>query len=353
MRRGARKILMAMTCGAALVPACAHAEDGFDTEHIFGFVIGTDVGNVGEREFQSETTGRFGKGSGTYRAIGQELEIELVPLPNLRIELGATATMHDITGVPDIDDRRQLNFQGASIDLRYRLLERERAPFGLAIAVEGHGDRIDETTGVKDAATALTSRSQSTVSWCRDFAIGALNLIYQPEWARIESTGLSEEELHHRRGLCRHGARAPNVLLGGRAALLSAVWKALVSLSSQARPCSSGPTAYFQLVREVTPDGQDMEHAGFWGRARRHGRHTSTSPIFERHQARLVFGVNFWRGAFGRRQFRTAVPVLLDTSAARGAAFVVISRRSLKDFRHQIRLIWSRDCVCAVLALPT
>ena len=40
---------------AALLPACVHAE-GIDTEHLFGFMIGSDVGNVGEREFQSETT---------------------------------------------------------------------------------------------------------------------------------------------------------------------------------------------------------------------------------------------------------------------------------------------------------
>ena len=46
---------------------------GIDTEHLFGFMIGTDVGNVGEREFQSETTGRFGKNGGNYRAVGQRV----------------------------------------------------------------------------------------------------------------------------------------------------------------------------------------------------------------------------------------------------------------------------------------
>lgn len=35
--------------------------EGIDTEHIFGFMIGSDVGSVGEREFQSETTGRFAR----------------------------------------------------------------------------------------------------------------------------------------------------------------------------------------------------------------------------------------------------------------------------------------------------
>src|SRR3954469_2134692 len=124
MRARAQTFRIIAACTVALAPACVSAEEGFDTEHIFGFMIGTDVGNPGERELQSETTGRFGKGNGTYRALSQEVEIEVVPLPNFRVEVGGTATLHDITGVPDIGDRRQFNFQGASLDLRYRLLDR-------------------------------------------------------------------------------------------------------------------------------------------------------------------------------------------------------------------------------------
>ena len=130
MRLGSPHIL---DCGCVHRRARAgsvSAEEGFDTEHIFGFMIGSDVGNPGEREFQTQTTGRFGKGGGTYRALGQEVEIEIVPLPNFRIEVGANATLHDITGVPDLDDRRQFNFQGLSLDLRYRLLDRENARSG-------------------------------------------------------------------------------------------------------------------------------------------------------------------------------------------------------------------------------
>ena len=78
---------------AALLPACVHAE-GIDTEHLFGFMIGTDVGNVGEREFQSQTTGRFGKNGGTYRAVGQEFELEFVPVKNFRVEIGSTFASH-------------------------------------------------------------------------------------------------------------------------------------------------------------------------------------------------------------------------------------------------------------------
>src|SRR6266851_8978622 len=94
----------ATLCLSALLAGGVHAE-GIDTEHIFGFMIGTDVGNVGEREFQSQTTGRFAKNGGNYRAIGQQLELEFVPARNFRIEMATTFASHDINGVPDFWDR--------------------------------------------------------------------------------------------------------------------------------------------------------------------------------------------------------------------------------------------------------
>src|SRR5215217_434468 len=121
---------------AALLPACVHAEN-VDTEHLFGFMIGTDIGTVGEREFQSETTGRFAKNGGNYRAIGQEFELEFVPVKDFRVELGASFASHYIRGVPGLEDRRQLAWEGLSVDLRYRFLDRDAAPFGFTVAVEG------------------------------------------------------------------------------------------------------------------------------------------------------------------------------------------------------------------------
>src|SRR5947207_14527988 len=83
---------------AALLPNCVQAE-GIDTEHLFGFMIGTDVGSPGEREFQSQTTGRFSKSGGRYRAVGQEFELEFVPAKDFRIELGSRFAAPDINGV--------------------------------------------------------------------------------------------------------------------------------------------------------------------------------------------------------------------------------------------------------------
>ncbi|WP_407188452.1 hypothetical protein [Bradyrhizobium centrosematis] len=289
MHGRARGFRTVIACAVALTPACVQAEDGFDTEHIFGFMIGTDVGNRGEREFQSQTTGRFGKGGGTYRALEQEVEIEIVPLPNFRIEVGGTASLHDITGVPDIDDRRQFNFQGASLDLRYRLLDRERAPFGLTIAAEFHGDRIDETSGAKGRMYG----TEFTLAFDRElipnFAIGALNLIYQPEWARFEVGGLSEKSSTIGAALAGLVRVRPDVLLGGELRYFRQYESiGLGEFSGQA--LFVGPTAYFQLSERSRLTLSWSMQA--WGRLAGAGGNLDLVN-FERHQARMVFGVNF------------------------------------------------------------
>ena len=125
----------AIVCFSALLPTCLHAE-GIDTEHLFGFMIGSDVGSACEREFQSQTTGRFSKSGGNYRAISQDLELEIVPVQNFRIEMGSSFASHDINGVPGFEDRRQLAWQGASLDLRYRFFDLDVASVGLTFAVE-------------------------------------------------------------------------------------------------------------------------------------------------------------------------------------------------------------------------
>src|SRR2546423_11305362 len=110
---GAAAIGVTILCFSTLLAPCVHAED-IDTEHLFGFMIGTDVGSLGEREFQSQTTGRLSRAGGNYRAINHELELEFVPTSNFRIEVGSSFAAYDINGVPGFEDRRQLNWQGVS-----------------------------------------------------------------------------------------------------------------------------------------------------------------------------------------------------------------------------------------------
>jgi len=273
---------------SALLPAAGRAE-GIDTEHLFGFMIGSDVGNVGEREFQSQTTGRFSKNGGSYRVVGQELELEFVPARNFRIEMGSTFSAHQISGVPDLDDRRQLAWQGVSVDFRYRFLERDIVPLGLTFAVETHANRIDEAT----AAVVRNYGTEFTLAFDRELvpnmAVAALNLVYQPEWTRLVSSGAAEQESTIGAAIGVMAQIRPGVFFGGEARYLRR-YEGIGLEEFAGQALFVGPTAYFQLSARSRLTASWSVQA--WGRPA-----GSTAALdlvnFERHQGRLVFGVNF------------------------------------------------------------
>jgi hypothetical protein len=277
-----------VACLAALLPGFVHAE-GIDTEHLFGFMIGADVGNVGEREFQSETTGSFGKSGGRYRAFGQEFELEFVPVQNFRVELGSTFTSHLISGVPGLDDRRRLSWQGGSLDLRYRFLDRETAPFGLTFATEFHAHRVDETTAETVRSLGTEFRLAFDRELVPDRIVAAFNLIYEPEWTRLIGSNVVERESTAGVALGLMAQLRPGFLLGGEARYLRKYeGTALEELAGQA--LFIGPTAYFQLSKSSRLTASWSTQA--WGRPA--GTMAGLDLVnFERHQARLVFGVNF------------------------------------------------------------
>jgi hypothetical protein len=284
----AKTFLAAIVCLSALLAGGVHAE-GIDTEHVFGFMIGSDVGTVGEREFQSETTGRFAKNGGSYGAVGQQLELEFLPARNFRIEMGTSFAAHDINGVTGFDDRRQLSWQGVSVDFRYRFLDKDTAPFGLTLAMETHADRVDETTAavVRNYGTEFTLAVDREV--IPNVAVAAINLIYQPEWTRFVGTGAAEQESTVGAAFGLMAQVRPGIFLGGEARYLRKYdGIGLEELAGQA--LLIGPTAYFQLSERSRLTASWSVQA--WGRQA--GSNAALDLVnFERHQARLVFGVNF------------------------------------------------------------
>jgi hypothetical protein len=275
----------AMLACLAVLPAGLRAE-GIDTEHVFAFMIGTDIGNVGEREFQSQTTGRFGREGGRYRAGNEELELEFIPTRDVRIELGSTFAAHDING---FDDRRQLAWQGISLDFRYRFLDRETSPFGFTVAVEHQADKVDETTG----AAAWHYGADVVLAFDRelvpDKTIAALNLLYQPEWTRFAATGAAEQESTVGAAFALMTRLSPNILLGGEARYLRR-YEGIGLEEFAGQALFVGPTAYFQLSERSRLTVAWSVQA--WGRPA--GSNAALDLAnFERHQARLVFGVNF------------------------------------------------------------
>jgi hypothetical protein len=176
-RRAAACLLLAVLW----LPRGAHAGD-VDTQFLFGFTQGADVGTFGEKEIESQTLGRFGKADGSYAALTSQLRAEFTPFRNSRFEAGTFATYHAIAGVSGLDDRDSVQFGGFVAEARYRQIDRRSAPVSLTVGVEPHWQRVDDISG------ALVSRWGGDLSLAidkelvEDRLFAALNLLYSPEW---------------------------------------------------------------------------------------------------------------------------------------------------------------------------
>ena len=289
-----KTLLTAALC-VVLQSACALAQEpdtkneGIDTEHIYGFMIGTDVGDPGEHEFQATATGRFSKQRGNYQALDQELEMELVPFRNFRVEFGTTLAAYDISSVPALANLNQAGWQGASLDLRYKFLDRAAAPFGLTLALETRGNRFDEISGL----LARSYGTELTLVLERDLipnqAIATLNLSYQPQWTHLASMPTEQQDSTFAAAFGVMARVRPGLLLGGEARYFRQFdGIGLDELAGQA--LFVGPTAYFQFTERARITASWSFQT--WGRPAASGA-TLDLVNFERQQARLVFGLNF------------------------------------------------------------
>jgi hypothetical protein len=177
----------------ALRSIVVHASE-IDTEHLFVFAIGTDIGEVGERELESETNSRFGKRTGSYTSLSQSLEAEFTPIENFRLSIGGSLAYHHIAGVNGFRNRRQGTFEGVFLDMRYRFLDREHSAFGLTIDAEPQWGRIDETSGERADRYGLDLAVAVDKELVPERIVVAVNLLYGFEGARPRATGVWSRE---------------------------------------------------------------------------------------------------------------------------------------------------------------
>ena len=215
-------MLFAALFGGAEFARAEVATNKIDTEYLFGFITGTDIGEVGERELESTTVGRFGKSAGSYKAVSQALALEYTPVENLRLEVGAIVGHHRISGVTGLDDVQRTSFQGLSVEIRYRLLARERAGLGLAILVEPHWARIDETSGQPVTQYGADLGILIDKELIPNRVVAAFNVLYAPEVARSRFTGTWSRDAIFGVGTGLMVQITPGIFFGGEARYLRA-----------------------------------------------------------------------------------------------------------------------------------
>jgi hypothetical protein len=194
-----------MTCAARLLflfllgllcPVLAQAEEAqtnanasqskIDTEHIFGFSEGSDIGAKGEREIESITIGSFGK-IGSYNNVDNETSFRYGVAEHLRLSIGTLTDYYNIHNVPGLSDRSSANFSGLIAELRWNIVDRLTGPFGMSLSINPQWRQFDPTSGAKSGnysipVTLLVDKEVIPNTFFVD-----LNLIYGPSFLRVNS----------------------------------------------------------------------------------------------------------------------------------------------------------------------
>jgi hypothetical protein len=263
--------------------------DQVDTEHVFGFNEGADIGRKGEQELIGDSTLRASRSTGAFADMASQFEFEYSAFQNLRISAAATLGYYDINGVTGIEDARGAAIQSRSFDARFRLLDRSQAPFGPTLSVAPHWGLVDETSGVRTNHFGAEIQILADRELKPDFLVGTVNFLFANDRVRLLASDGVEHESLLGVGTALAAQIVPNVWFGGEARYLRDYsGAALNAFSGEA--VYVGPTLYLRL------NGKAFVSLAWnfqiWG-----GATTAPGALdlvnFERNQANLRFGFEF------------------------------------------------------------
>jgi len=158
------------------------AASGFDTEHIFGFAEGSDIGPRGEREIESTNIASFGARGGYFNA-DTETALRYVITDELRLSAGALTDYFQIPDKQGFNNRNTITLSGATTEARWNLSNWRTAPFGMTLSINPDWRRNDPVFGrsSQNFAAGLGLLIDKEVIPGKFFAV--LNLIYEPSFA--------------------------------------------------------------------------------------------------------------------------------------------------------------------------
>jgi hypothetical protein len=283
-RGGIVAALVALAWGTGPVKA-----ENIDSEHLFGFTEGTDIGDKGDKELELAKHGRFGKRQGSYGAVSGTAEGKFTIFDNFRIAPGGSVAYHSINGVPGLDDRNAMAFEGLGLEMKYRAMDRLNAPFGLTFAVTPSWARIDATSGEPIREYGVGFLASADRALVPDKVFAAVNLTYELATSRSRVTG----ERSRDSALGLSGALAAQICdgiyLGGEIRYARA-YEGLALDRFAGHALFVGPTFYAKLSKTAwIAAGWNIQVAG----------HAADTPgaldlvNFERHEVKVRFGQAF------------------------------------------------------------
>lgn len=166
---------------AACLAAPAAAE-----ENPFGYSYTADTEEHGETELTIWATDRRGKADGHYDAQDYRIEVERGLSDRFQLAGYLNFASHHVRGLdPAIEDvQRNFAFDGASLEMKYRLLDEERDGIGFALYAEPGWLRIHDVEGEKGTEYELELKAILSKSFAGGRLVWAGNITFEPEWER-------------------------------------------------------------------------------------------------------------------------------------------------------------------------
>lgn len=236
--------------GAACAADAAAKADEVDTEHIFGFTEGSDIGEKGEKELEVEAGMAIGKRSGAYYASSSSIFYKYSITDDLRIAPSFALLSHAISGVPGLNDRSEVTLGGVGGEIRYKLLDRAKAPAGVTLSVEPFWNRVDETSGNRVSQSGLGIAALIDKELVPATLFGALHVGYEPQWSHDNRSGQSAQESALDFGAALSMRVSPRVFVGAEVRYMR-VYDGIGLDDFGGDALFLGPTMFVKLAKEV------------------------------------------------------------------------------------------------------
>lgn len=166
-----------------------------ETENLFGFTGGSDIGQPGEREIEWESKLSANRRDGRYRAAEHEVAFGYNPNESIHLELALAGVTTDIANVTGFDNKRFTALSGVSGELKWLILNRGPAsPIGLTFVVEPEYAWLDDGNGAHVRKVAVETKLQADTELVPNRLYLGVNAAYEPEIVDPENGDPTEHE---------------------------------------------------------------------------------------------------------------------------------------------------------------
>jgi hypothetical protein len=191
----------AVIAAALMLPSLVQAHDAqesasgaVDTEHIFGFTEGSDIGEKGDKEVDHSSYMFLGK-QGNFVAIVNETVFRYGVGNGFRASFNLLTDYHGVYNSPGIPNRSTFAVSGLSSELDWALLERGKAPFGLTLSFIPQWRRLDDTSGAPQESFGFPIQLLADVALLPNKWFAAVNLNYAPVFIHNSGTWTTSQPM--------------------------------------------------------------------------------------------------------------------------------------------------------------